>query len=69
MSDTLVAVAVFTAAAWYRWGSPGAPYPPAGGLVYFTGTLVVTGLFNVPLNSALARVRASEPDAAARWAH
>ncbi|WP_026617884.1 DUF1772 domain-containing protein [Ensifer aridi] len=36
------------------WGGEGSCLLAAGGLVYFIGTLVVTMVFNVPLNNALA---------------
>ncbi|MCA1367684.1 DUF1772 domain-containing protein [Bradyrhizobium sp. BRP14] len=36
------------------WGGEGSYLLAAGGLVYFIGTLVVTMVFNVPLNNALA---------------
>ncbi len=37
-----------------RWHEPGAAYVVAGGLLYFLGTFLVTMLFNVPRNNALA---------------
>ncbi len=44
------------------WDRPGAPAMLAGGLLYFAGMFVVTMLFNVPRNNALA---ASDPASAA----
>lgn len=40
----------------------------AGAVTYFMGTIVVTILFNVPLNNALARVDPDAPDAVWVWA-
>jgi uncharacterized membrane protein len=44
------------------WSQPGAALRLAGGIVYVAGTLLVTGVANVPRNDALA---ALEPDSAA----
>ena len=40
----------------------------AGGLLYFFGTFVVTMLFKVPRNNALAAVSATSAEGAALWA-
>ncbi len=45
-----------------RWPESGAAWLLGGGLLYFIGTFVVTMLYNVPLNNALAAV---DPDSAA----
>jgi uncharacterized membrane protein len=52
-------------AAFLRWHEPGAAYVLAGGLLYFLGTFLVTMLFNVPRDNALAAVAA---EGAALWA-
>lgn len=39
----------------------------AGGLLYIAGTLLVTGLYNVPRNDALAAVDAASPAGMAQW--
>ena len=39
-----------------NWGAPGSIYLVAGGLLYLVGCILVTILFNVPLNSELAAV-------------
>ncbi len=36
------------------WSSPALPWRLAGSVLYFAGTFVVTIVFNVPLNNALA---------------
>lgn len=55
-------------AAVLRWHEPGAAYVVAGGLLYFLGTFLVTMLFNVPRNNALAAVAATSTEGAALWA-
>jgi uncharacterized membrane protein len=55
-------------AAVLRWHEPGAAYVVAGGLLYFLGTFLVTMLFNVPRNNALAAVSATSTEGAALWA-
>lgn len=55
-------------AAVLRWHEPGAAYVVAGGLLYFLGTFLVTMLFNVPRNIALAAVAVTSTEGAALWA-
>lgn len=55
-------------AAVLRWHEPGAAYVVADGLLYFLGTFLVTLLFNVPRNNALAAVAATSTEGAALWA-
>jgi uncharacterized membrane protein len=40
----------------------------SGGVLYLVGTLLVTIVFNVPRNEALAAVTPADPDAARLWA-
>jgi uncharacterized membrane protein len=40
----------------FRWQRPGALYLLLGSLLYLVGTILVTMLFNVPRNNALAAV-------------
>ncbi|CAB3781292.1 DUF1772 domain-containing protein [Pararobbsia alpina] len=54
-------------AAVLRWQEPGTAYVLAGGLLYVVGTLLVTMLFNVPRNNALAALAATSPEGAAQW--
>ncbi len=51
------------------WGQPGAPYFLAGGVFYFAGTFMVTGLGNVPLNKQLAAMTTRDPAAPGIWLH
>jgi uncharacterized membrane protein len=51
-----------------RWHDPRALYWLIGGMLYLVGTILVTGLFNVPRNNALAVLEPTSPDAARLWA-
>jgi uncharacterized membrane protein len=51
------------------WGMPSAPWFLAGALSYLIGTILVTGLGNVPLNDQLAAVTATDSSAVAVWEH
>ena len=64
---TAAACAVVMVGALMRWENPGAAYLLAGGALYIVGTFLVTMLYNVPLNNALARLAPADPDAAQRW--
>jgi uncharacterized membrane protein len=50
------------------WQQPGAAYLLAGGVLYFIGVVVVTIVFNVPRNNALAAVHSSSAEGASLWA-
>src|SRR2546426_9803967 len=62
-ADALLAVSSLL-----RWHKPGASYLLAGGLLYLAGTFLVTIVFNVPRNDALAAVDPASADGASRWA-
>jgi uncharacterized membrane protein len=47
---------------------PGAWYLLAGSVLYLAGSVLVTLLFNVPRNDALAAVSPASPEAARLWA-
>ncbi|MGH6832157.1 MAG: DUF1772 domain-containing protein [Methyloceanibacter sp.] len=49
------------------WSEPGAPYLLAGSLLYLVGTILVTMVFNVPLNNRLASVAPGSAEGAAVW--
>lgn len=51
-----------------RWHEPGAVYLLVGGLLYLVGTFLVTIVFNVPRNEALAPVAPADPESAKLWA-
>jgi uncharacterized membrane protein len=49
------------------WRKPGSGYVIAGALLYLAGAIVVTMVFNVPRNTALAALNESSTNAAAVW--
>lgn len=51
-----------------KWHQPGAAYLLLGSLLYLIGTVMVTMVFNVPLNDALARVDPDSNDGTTLWA-
>src|SRR5262245_1288158 len=54
-------------AALARWSEPGAVYLFAGSLIHFVGNFLVTVVFNVPLNNALAAVKPDSAEGAHVW--
>jgi uncharacterized membrane protein len=64
---TAVACLVVLIASLVRWRLPGAGLFVGGSVLYLVGTFLVTMLFNVPRNNALAAVAAATPEAAAVW--
>jgi uncharacterized membrane protein len=64
---TAVACAVVAAAGVLRWGEPGAAWRLAGGALYLAGTFLVTVVFNVPMNEALAGAAPDDPEARGLW--
>jgi uncharacterized membrane protein len=65
---TTLAGAVLAVIGLLRWGEPGAFASLAGGVIYVAGMFVVTMLFNVPLNNALATVDPASGEGATVWA-
>jgi uncharacterized membrane protein len=65
---TTAASAVLAVTALLRWGEPGAIAMMAGGVLYVLGMFVVTMIFNVPLNNALAATDPASHEAASLWA-
>ena len=51
----------------FRWNQPGAAFLLVGGLLYLVGTFLVTMVFNVPLNDALAKVDPGNLGSASLW--
>lgn len=51
-----------------KWQQPGSIYLLVGSLLYFVGTAVVTIVFNVPLNDALAVIKPDSAEGANLWA-
>lgn len=52
----------------FKWHQPGAAYLLLGSLLYLSGTVLVTLVFNVPLNNALAIAKPDSTDGANLWA-
>ena len=65
---TAVLCVVAIVASLLRWQEPGSVYLLVGGALYLAGTFMVTILFNVPRNRALASTQPSDPGGAAVWA-
>ncbi|GLS30444.1 Uncharacterized membrane protein [Mesorhizobium albiziae] len=53
--------------ALFNWSMDGALLLLGGAILYFVGNVVVTMLFNVPLNNALAAVDPASTEGAAVW--
>jgi len=51
-----------------NWQQPGAIYLLVGSLLYLIGTVLVTIVFNVPLNNALATAKPDSAEGATLWA-
>jgi uncharacterized membrane protein len=64
---TALACAVLIVAAVIEWGEPYAVYLLIGGAVYLVGVVLLTIVYHVPRNDALARVDPDSPDAARHW--
>lgn len=64
---TAAACILLALSALLRWHQPGAVYLLVGSLLYLVGTVLVTIVFNVPLNEALARVESGSTDGASLW--
>ncbi len=52
-----------------NWSGPVAIHLAVGSMLYIVGSIVVTMAFNVPLNNALARADANNPDSVSLWRH
>ena len=65
---TAAACIVLAVSSLLKWHQPGAAYLLLGSVLYLVGTVLVTIVFNVPLNEALAKVEADSTDGANLWA-
>lgn len=65
---TAAACVLLAVSSLLRWQKPGAAYIFAGSLFYLVGTLLVTILFNVPRNNALAAIDPASAEGARLWA-
>jgi uncharacterized membrane protein len=66
---TAAACLLLVILALLRWHQPGSAYLFVGSLLYLVGTVLVTMVFNVPLNEALASVKPDNIEAANLWAN
>ncbi len=66
VGTALASLSIMVLAALH-WSSPGAGWIIAGGLLYFLGGFMVTIVFNVPMNDALAAIDPTTTEGAAVW--
>lgn len=59
--------AILAVMALFKWSEPGAALILAACVVYIVGSFVVTMVFNVPLNNALADVTSASGEGGALW--
>lgn len=64
---TAAASLALAIAALVGWSDARAPYLLAGSLLYLVGTILVTIVFNVPLNNRLASLTPASAEGAAMW--
>jgi uncharacterized membrane protein len=67
MGTAVLGLVTAVAAIW-SWSADGSGWLLAGSLLYLVGIIVVTMVFNVPLNDALAAVDPASGEGAAMWA-
>ena len=65
---TALACLVLAVSSLRAWQKPGAGYLLAGAVLYIVGTFLVTMVFNVPRNNALAAVDPESAEGARLWA-
>jgi uncharacterized membrane protein len=65
---TAAACVIAVISSLLRWHDPGAVYLLVGGALYLVGSLLVTLVFNVPMNEALASVAPADSEGASLWA-
>jgi uncharacterized membrane protein len=65
---TAIACLYLSIALLFKWHPPNSTYLLFGSLFYLIGTVLVTMVFNVPLNEALAKVESSSAEGANLWA-
>ena len=64
---TAAACVLALVSSWLRWHDPAAVYLLVGSLLYLVGTFLVTMVFNVPKNNALAAADPASADGARLW--
>jgi uncharacterized membrane protein len=65
---TAAACAFTLVSSFLHWHAPGARYLFTGSVFYLVGVLLVTVLFNVPMNETLASANPASHDSARLWA-
>jgi len=68
MFGTAAICLVLAIGSFLAWHQTGAAYILAGSALYLAGTILVTVVFNVPLNDALAATNAASADGSKIWA-
>ncbi|NHN31467.1 anthrone oxygenase family protein [Paenibacillus agricola] len=66
-AGTALACVILSITSFFRWGEAGAIYLLAGSLIYIVGSILVTLVFNVPLNDMLAAVDPNSAEGADLW--
>jgi uncharacterized membrane protein len=64
---TALLCVVLAIAAFFRWGEAGSAWLLTGAILYLAGIILVTMIFNVPLNNALAAVDPANAQGAVVW--
>jgi uncharacterized membrane protein len=64
---TAMACVVVAVASLLRWHDTGATYLLLGSALYLVGTVLLTLVFNVPKNKALAATTPADPNGASLW--
>jgi uncharacterized membrane protein len=64
---TAAGCVLLAGSALVMWHEPGAVYLLAGSLLYLVGTILITIVFNVPLNEALAAAKPDSAEGASLW--
>ena len=65
---TAITSLILVVSLFWMWERPGSAYLLIGGLLYLIGTILVTIVFNVPMNEALDKVEPETAEAADLWA-
>ena len=65
---TAAACAALAIASVFMWSKRGTVPLLVGSLIYLVGTMLVTAVFHIPRNDALAAADPAKPDAARLWA-